>query len=175
MKLKILLILLLPIFAGAQNNELFSWQTGKVSNKIPMHLTLAEFEKVYKKADSITTALPEQLCNNETDKNGQMLYYKGARYLLVNGTLSFRELDFSPRKNMYFQQKDDWFDHTTTLKSFGKTYPDAAALVDTEDDGTDEPWEIISLLPEEKDINCLWMFYFKKGKLRKIKCEFSCK
>lgn len=171
------IILIVVLFTGirihAQDNELFSWETGKVNNKIPMTVSLKEFEKMYKKADSITVPLPSQVCGNE--ENVKMVYYKGARYELDNGIMNFRELDFSARKNMYFQQKDDWFDHTTSLKSFSKTYPVAATQIETEDDPeTGEIFDVIGLLPLEKDADCLWMFYFKKERLVKIKCEFSC-
>lgn len=140
-----------------------------------MTVGLKEFEKMYKKADSIVHPLPSQICGTEDEKNAKMVYYKGARYELDNGIMNFRELDLSARKNMYFQQKDDWFDHTTSLKSFSKTYPLAASQMDNEQDpDTGEVYQVVSLLPLEKDADCLWLFYFKKEKLIKIKCEFSC-
>lgn len=173
MKLRFL-FLLLPLLSFAQDKELFSWDTALVSNKIPMTISLTDFQKAYKRADSITAPKPGQTCGSDDEANVKMVYYKGARYELDNGIMNFRELDFSPRKNMYLQQKDDWFDHTTTLKSFSKTYPDAALIMITDYDEDDEPTNIISLMPAETDADCEWKFYFRGGKLKKIECEFSC-
>lgn len=173
MKLR-LLFLLLPLFGFAQNNELFSWDTALVSNKIPMTISLTDFQKAYKRADSITAPKPGQTCGTADEENVKMVYYKGARYELDNGIMNFRELDLSPKKNMYFQQKDDWFDQTTTLKSFSKTYPDAALILVTEYDENDVATEIVSLMPAETDADCEWKFYFRGGKLKRIECEFSC-
>lgn len=169
-------ILLVSLLSFSQeNDELISWESAKVNNKIPLTVTLKEFENVHKrKADSIATPLPEQVCGTEEEKNVKMVYYKGVRYEMDNGVMNFREIDFSARKNMFFQHKDDWFDNTTTLKSFSKLFPIAASQTEEEEDETDGPWSIVTLLPQEKDSNSLWMFYFKKGKLRKITCEFSC-
>lgn len=169
-------ILLFSLLSSSQeNDELFSWETAKVNNKIPLTLTFKEFENVYRrKADSIAAPLPDQTCGTEDEKKVKMVYHKGIRYEMDNGVLNFREIDFSAKKNMYFQQKDDWFDHTTTLKSFSKTYPIAASQIEEEQDDEEGSWSVITLLPLEKDADCLWLFYFKKGKLRKIRCEFSC-
>jgi len=155
-------------------DETFSWETAKVSNKLPLTVPYGEFQKIYKKADSIAAPLPGQTCGTADEANVKMLYYKGARYEMDNGIMNFRELDFAPRKNMYFQQKDDWFDHTTTLKSFSKTYPDAALIMVTEYDENEVEWQIISLLPPEAEADCEWKFYFKANKLQRIVCEFSC-
>lgn len=175
-KLLSVFILLVSLVSFSQeNDELFSWETARINNKFPLTLTLNEFENVYKrKADSIVAPLPDQICGTEDEKKVKMVYHKGIRYEMDNGVLNFREIDFSVKKNMFFQQKDDWFDQTTTLKSFAKTYPIAASQIEEEEDDEDGPWSIITLLPLEKDADCLWMFYFKKGKLRKILCEFSC-
>jgi len=173
MKLR-LLFLLLPLFGFAQDNELFSWETARVSNKIPMTISLTDFQKAYKRADSIAAPLPGQTCGSEDEETVKMVYYKGARYELDNGIMNFRELDFAHRKNMFLQQGDDWFDHTTTLKSFSKTYPEAALIMVTDYDENDEATEVISLMPLETDADCEWKFYFKNGKLKKIECEFSC-
>ncbi|MFP9117573.1 hypothetical protein ACLI08_07285 [Flavobacterium sp. RNTU_13] len=178
MKNVLMIFMLMISFSSfAQDaDELFSWETAKVNNKLPLTLTYKEFEGVYKKkADSITAPLPEQICGAEAEKSAKMVYYRGARYEMDNGVMNFRELDFSPRKNMFFQQKDDWFDHTTSLKGFSKTYPIAVSAAEEEQDDDDtEPWKVVTLLPQEKELGCLWVFYFKKGKLKKIKCEFSC-
>ncbi len=174
--ISVIIVCFLTTCGYSQDEELFSWETAKVNNKLPLTLTYKEFEGVYKKkADSITAPLPEQICGTEAEKSAKMVYYRGARYEMDNGVMNFRELDFSPRKNMFFQQKDDWFDHTTTLKGFGKTYPIAVSAAEEEQDEDDtEPWRVVTLLPQEKELGCLWLFYFKKGKLKKIKCEFSC-
>lgn len=173
--LSVFILLISLVSFSQENDELFSWETAKVNNKIPLTLTFKEFENVYKrKADSIAAPLPDQICGTEDEQKVKMVYHKGIRYEMDNGVLNFREIDFSAKKNMYFQQKDDWFDHTTTLKSFSKTYPIAATQIEEEQDDEEGPWSIVTLLPLEKDADCLWLFYFKKGKLRKIRCEFSC-
>ena len=169
-------ILLFSLLSFSQeNDELISWETAKVNNKIPLTLTLKEFESIHKrKADSITAPLPDQICGTENEKNVKMVYHRGIRYEMDNGVMNFREIDFSVRKNMFFQHKDDWFDSTTTLKNFGKVYPIAVSQIEEEEDDENGPWSVVTLLPLEKDNDCLWLFYFKKGKLRKIRCEFSC-
>jgi hypothetical protein len=169
-------ILLISLTSFSQeNDELITWENSRINNKVPLTVSLKEFENVYKrKPDSIATPLPDQICGTEDELKVKMVYYKGVRYEMDNGVLNFREIDFSARKNMFFQHKEDWFDTTTTLKSIAKVYPIAASQVEEEEDDTDGPWSIITVLPGEKDGDLLWLFYFKKGKLRKIKCEFSC-
>lgn len=172
--IQLLALTLLFTFSAHAQDEAFSWETAKVSNKLPLTVAYGEFQKIYKKADSIVAPKPGQTCGTADEATVKMVYYKGARYEMDNGVMNFRELDFAPRKNMYFQQKDDWFDHTTTLKSFSKTYPDAALIMVTEYDENDEATEIISLMPPEAEADCEWKFYFRGGKLKRIECEFSC-
>jgi hypothetical protein len=173
--LTVFIVLLSSLSFSQENDEFISWETAKVNNKIPLTLTLKELENVYKrKADSIAAPLPDQVCGTEDEKNAKMVYHRGVRYEMDNGVMNFREIDFSVRKNMFFQHKDDWFDSTTTLKNFARVYPVAASQAEEEEDEEDGPWSIVTLFPKEKDADCLWLFYFKKGKLRKIRCEFSC-
>jgi hypothetical protein len=172
--LKLLSVLFLFAVTCHAQDETFSWETAKVSNKLPLTVAYGEFQKIYKKADSIAAPLPGQTCGTADEEKVQMVYYKGARYEMDNGVMNFRELDLTLRKNMYMQQKDDWFDHTTTLKSFSKTYPDAALIMVTEYDDNEDATQVISLLPPEAEADCEWKFYFKNNKLQRIVCEFSC-
>ena len=165
-------ILFFAVQVFAQDNETISWKDAKINNRIALTLSKSEFEEAYKKADSIVDALPGETCSK--DKNVMMLHYKGLKYELNNDLLNFRSIDFTRRRNMYISFKDEWFDNTTTLKSFAKTYPDAAAYIEDYENEQGEAFEIVTLYPTDIADLYEWRFFFKKGKLQLIECKFTC-
>jgi hypothetical protein len=174
MKLLSLLFLLISLPVLAQDIETLSWNEARVNDRIPLTLSKADFDKKYK-ADSIVAPKIGQVCDVKNSENIQMLYYKGVRFELNNGTLSFRSIDFTKRRNMYLSFENDWFDHTTTFKSFAKTYPAASAFIEDYDSEEGEPMDMISILPTSDTDDFEWQFYFQDGRLHFIECFFSCK
>ena len=170
MKLLTFLTLLLSLPVIAQDIESFSWKEARLNDKIELTLTQELFEKKYK-ADSLATPLVGECCSD--DESIKMVYYKGAKFEMNKGMLHFRSIDFTKKKGMYFSIDNDWFDHTTTLKSFMKTYPNASEYI--EDSITDDGdiHDMIALLSKDED-DYEWRFYFNDGKLHSIECWQYC-
>jgi hypothetical protein len=170
--LKLLLLLLsLPLFS--QDIETLSWDEAMINDKIKMTISKAEFDKRFKKADSITAPTQDEICGYEDGTNVKIVHYKGAKFEMDNGIMNFRSVDFTKNRNTYFSIKNDWFDRTTTLKSFTKTYPGAAAYIEDVEGDEGELLEMITLLPDTAE-DYEWRFYFKDEKLKSIECAFSC-
>lgn len=127
---------------------------------------------MYRTSDSITNAEPQDVCPAEA--GAKILHHKGAKFLLVNDMLTFKSIDFTKNSHTYISFKNDWFDHSTTLKNFRKTYPLASEYMEDfiTDDG--DVYDMISLLPQGTPDNFEWLFYFNDGKLVIIECLFSC-
>lgn len=152
---------------------MLSWDEARLNDKIKLSMTREEFDKKYK-ADDIRACLPGETCHPEKDKV-QIVSYKGAKYEMKDNILRFMSIDFSERRGMYFSIKGDWFDHTTTLKSFMKTYPVASEYIYDDETEDGEPLEVITLLPAESGPDAEWRFCFANGKLRSIENWLSCK
>jgi len=167
------ILLLISLIMYAQDSESFSWKEARLNDKFELTLSKAEFDKRCKKADSITVADIGETCRFDDGDNVQTLHYKGAKYELYNDTLNFRSIDFTKRKGMYFSIENDWFDHTTTLKSFMKTYPVAAEYITDEITPEGDVHDLITLYPEGED-SYEWRFYFNEGKLHSIECWLYC-
>jgi hypothetical protein len=167
----LLLIFSLPIFG--QGIETISWDEAKINDKITMTISKVDFDKRFKKADSITAPKADEICGREEEATVKMVHYKGARYELDNGIMNFRSVDFTKNRNTYFSIEGDWFDRTTSLKSFTRTYPEAAAFIEDVDDGDGDILEMITLLPDNAE-NYEWRFYFRDDRLRSIECWFPC-
>lgn len=161
----IMLFACMPAFG--QNDETISRDEARINDKITMTFSKAEFDRRFKKADSITT---EDICG----RAAKMLYYKGAKYELDGETMKFRSVDFSKNRNTYFSIENDWFDHTTTLKSFSRTYPASASFIEDADDTDGDILDMIVLLPAEANSDCEWRFFFKNEKLKSIECWVPC-
>ena len=157
----------------AQNGEALSWSEARVSDKIALTISRAEFEKKYK-PDSITAPEINETCGRADEADARTLHYKGVSYELNQGTLNFRKIDFRKRRNMWLAFENDWFDHTTTLKAFAKTYPDAAAFVEEYENESNEIFEMVTLLAAGDKNDFEWQFYFKEGKLQYIECFLYC-
>jgi hypothetical protein len=165
----ILLLFSLPILA--QDIEKLSWKEATISNKIALTIPKADFDKKYK-TDSITSPDLNETCG--TDTEAKIIHHKGVSYELSNGMLNFRKIDFRKRRNMWLAFENDWFDHTTTIKSFSKTYPDAVALADEYENEDGDIFELITVLPKEDKSDFEWHFYFQEGKLQYIECFLYC-
>jgi len=165
----ILLFISLTVFS----QETLSWNEARISDKIPLSISRADFDKKYK-TDSITEPDISQICGVAEEENARALHYKGVTYLLNNGTLNFRKIDFRKRRNMWLAFKDDWFDHTTTFKSFLKAYPDSAALSEEYVDEDGNIFEMATVLASADKKDFEWHFYFANEKLQYIECFLYC-
>jgi hypothetical protein len=174
MKLLIYLILLFALPVFAQDVKTISWEEARINDRIELTITKAEFDKRYKKTDSIAAPRPNETCGTENKAYVKMLFYKGVKFELDNGILNFRSVNFARRKGMYFSIDGDWFDHTTTLKSFKKTYSEAANYIEDFENEDGETMEMITLLPEKSEDRYEWRFFFDDGKLHSIECVFTC-
>jgi len=174
MKLLTCIFLFISLPMLSQEIETLSWDEARINDKIALTISQAEFEKRHR-PDSITAPNMGEICGDETNTTAKMLHYKGLKFELNDGMLSFRRIDFTKRKGLYFSIKDDWFDHTTTLKSFSKTYPEASHyIVDVGTDDDDVILEMISLLPAKADDRYEWQFFFKDERLQAIECFLAC-
>jgi len=174
MKFLASLLLLISLPAFAQTIKTISWDEARISDKITLTLPKQEFDKRFKKADSITAPRVGETCGTEEEAKVQMVHYKGVRFELDNGIMNFRSIDFSKRRGLYFSTKDDWFDHTTTLKSFSKAYPEAAEYSEDYETEEGETMVMLTLLPDTVAEKNEWRFFFKDGKLHSIECYFPC-
>ena len=159
---------------SAFGQETISWDEAKINGKVAMTISKADFDKRFKKADSIVPLQVSEQCGNDETENVRMVYYKGAKYEMDNGIMNFRSVDFSKSRNTYFEIKDDWFDRTTTLKSFTKTYPKAAEFIEDAETEDREVMDMIMLLPANPEEFSEWRFYFLNDRLRSIECWFPC-
>lgn len=169
----LILLCSLPVL-GQQDAETISWDEASINDKIKLTISKAEFDKRFKKADSIVEARPDDICGLDTGAVVQMVYYKGAKFELDNGIMNFRSVDFTKSRNIWFSIKDDWFDRTTTLRSFAKSFPEAASFIEeyTADDG--EVYDMITILPADPGEEYEWRFYFFDDKLHAMECWFYC-
>lgn len=173
-QLVILLFFLLILPANAQQNEGITWEEASINDKIKLSVSLTDFEKRYKKADSITNGYIYN-CTEKTETETKFYHYKGVTFELKNSMLHFRSIDFSVRKAMYFAIEGDWFDHTTSLKSFHRSFPEQAHFVeDVYDEVTDEEYQQVIIFPRNLTEDYEWEFNFKNGKLHSIKFVENC-
>ena len=155
-KLAFLLIFLFALPAAAQKNEGVNWEEASISEKIKLSISLDEFEDRYKKADSITDSYTYS-CAEKTETETKLYHYKGVTFELKNSMLHFRSINFSVRKAMYFAIEGDWFDHTTSLKSFHRSFPEQAHFVeDVYDEVTDEEYQQVIIFPRNLSENYEW-------------------
>lgn len=171
MRLLLYVFMLLPFSMFSQDIEALSWKEATVSNKISLTIPKAEFDKKYK-TDSISIPEANETCR--TDESTRIINYKGAKFELIDGVLNFRKIDFRKRRNTWLAFENDWFDHTTTLKSFQKTYPGAAAMANEYEDDEGNVFELITVLAKGDKKDFEWHFYFADDKLQFIECFLYC-
>ena len=162
------LFLLMSSLLAAQDIETLSWKEARLNSRIELDLSQKDFERRYKKADSTAVADIGETCIDQDDETVMILYFKAAKFELHGGRLKFKSVDFTKKRSTYLEFEDDWFDHTTTLKSFKRTYPVASEFIldDETDDG--QLAEMITLLPTEPAEEFEWRFYFVNGRLHSI-------
>lgn len=173
-KLYFLFFIFFAAPAFAQGTEGISWDEVYINDKIKLTITQSEFEKRYKKADSITDAYDYDICPGKDVENIKMYFYRGIKYELENGTLNFRSIDFSKRKAMYFAIDGDWFDHTTSLKSFHRSFPEESQYVEDIEDENGEEFQRIVIFPKNLSEDYEWNFDFRNGKLFSIEFVPNC-
>ena len=175
MKLFTFFFILFSLPVLAQGQEGMSWEESSINDKIKLTISLSEFEDRYKKADSIADALTHEFCNPKDAVDVKMLYYKGIKFELKNGMLNFRSIDFSKRRAMYFAIDGDWFDHTTSLKSLSRSFPEATQYVEDYENEDGEEFKRVIVFPKDLSKNYDWNFDFKNGKLHSIEFHQGCK
>ena len=173
MKISTCLFLLLSFSMFAQNKETISREEARINDKIKLSLPYAEFIERYRAADSTATPYAGETCSKNPDV--KMVYYRGITFELDNGTLTFKAIDFSKKKHMYMSTSIDWFDHTTSLKSFTKNYPEESEFIEDYETEDGEALKRIILMPDDLAENYEWWFFFKNNKLKSIECHYICK
>ena len=167
-------LLMLICFTASAQNEYMSWDDLSINQKIPLTISKKDFDKKYQGKYEILPAEPGETC--KSNKNGvEIIDYKGAHFEVVGDSLQFRNIDFSLRRNMYIQfGKDDWFDHTTTIKYFKKAYPITGGMSEEYIDENGETAEMLTFFAEDKDAPYEWRLYFTNGKLESMECFMYC-
>ena len=171
-KLLFFFLILFTLSAYSQKNEGINWDEASINEKIKLAITITEFENRYKKADSIIDVIVDT-CPDLNTVATQYYYYKGVCFEKKNEMLEFRSIDFSARKRMYFAIDDDWFDHSTTINSFERSFPEQSQYIeDYYDEERDEEFDRIIIFPRDLSEQYEWDFYFKDNKLHSI--IFTC-
>ncbi len=170
-KLLFLFISLFTLSVYSQKNEGINWSEASINEKIKLEISVAEFEERYKKADSIVDVIVDT-CPDLNTVATQYYYYRGVCFEKDNDMLKFKSVDFSVRKRMYFAIDDDWFDHTTSLNSFRRSFPEQSQYIEDEYDYDGEEVQKIIIFPRDLSEQYEWNFYFKKEKLYSI--VFTC-
>ncbi|MXN90427.1 hypothetical protein GR160_04240 [Flavobacterium sp. Sd200] len=157
----------------AQDNETISWDEASISNKLPLTISKQEFDRIYKKADSIVTPNYVDICGTDADSNFQYVYYKGVQYEMDNKILNFRKIVLAknPKNNMFFVHKGLKFNGTTKITEMQQLFP--RSFENTED-SEDKIYKIVKLKPAEIGEDYEWLFFFKNGLLAAIECKFPC-
>lgn len=169
MKLIYFFIGMLAFSANAQQTEAINWDEARVNGNMELTISKRDFEKIYKKADSIVTPDYSQICGTDADSNFQYYHYKGLMYELDNGIMNFRKLTFSKKSSIYFTYKGQKLDAGTRLEDLKAFFPDAVKEADNTKGET-------SLLLDSADVmdDSNWRLTFKNGYLVGIECFFPC-
>lgn len=177
MKLLKLVLLFISISLSAQEKETITWDEATINNKLTLTVSKQEFDRIYKKADSIVTPKYEDICGTDADSNFQYVYYKGVQFEMDNRILNFRKITFSKKSPVFFSLKTVKFDGNITLNAFKKFFSNVTSGLNEDqlkalETTTDAPPVVI--LPSETGEEYQWLFYFSKGKLSAIECNFPC-
>jgi len=169
----IIYFLLLATLPALAQTETISWDDASISNKLTLTIAKRDFDKIYKKADSIVKPDYSKVCGADADSNFEYVYYKGLKFEMDNGIMNFRHITLSnsPKAPLYFVHKGITFTGTTKLTDVQKLFPNAAAAIH---DSDDKLYKELKLDPAETGDESEWIFYFKNGYLTAIECKFSC-
>lgn len=165
------LLLLVPVTLLAQTAESITWDDANINDKLPLTINKRDFEKVYKKADSIVTPDYEKICGADESSNFQYYYYKNLQYEMDNGIMNFRKITFSKKAGLYFTYKGQRFDTSTRISDLKALFPNA---VKETEGGKNEPNKYLLLDSSDQLDDSEWRFTFKNGYLEAIECFFPC-
>jgi hypothetical protein len=165
------LLLLVPVTLFAQTSESIIWDDATINDKLPLTINKRDFEKVYKKADSIVTPEYENICGADESSNFQYYYYKNLQYELDNGIMNFRKITFSKKAGLYFVYKGQRLDASTRLNDLKTLFPNA---VKETEGGKNEALKYLLLDSSDQLDDSEWRFTFKNGYLESIECFFPC-
>jgi len=165
--------LLLFTLPALSQTETISWDDATISNRLTLTIAKREFDKIYKKADSIVRPDYTQVCGADADSSFEYVYYKGLMFEMDNGIMNFRQIQLGrvPKAPLHFVHKGITFTGNTKLADVQKLFPNAGAAVQ---DSEDKVYKVIKLEPAEPGDESEWLFYFKNGQLAIIECKFSC-
>jgi len=165
-------LFLISITAFAQT-ETITWDDATISNKLTLTIAKRDFDKIYKKADSIIKPDYTKVCGADADSSFEYVYYKGLMFEMDNGIMNFRQISLSAplKAPLFFVHKGVTFNGNTKLADVQKLFPNATAAMT---DSDDKMYKIVQLDPAEAGDDSEWLFYFKNGKLAIIECKFSC-
>jgi len=172
MKFFTYLLLFFSLSAFAQT-ETITWDDATISNKVTLTIAKRDFDKIYKKADSIIKPDYSKICGTDADSNFEYVYYKGLKFEMDNGIMNFRYITLStaPKAPLYFAYKGINFTGNTKLADVQKLFPNAGADLE---DSENKVYKTLKLNPAEAGDESEWLFYFKNGMLAAIECKFSC-
>lgn len=165
------LLLLLPTVLFSQNDDAISWDDATINDKLTLTISKRDFEKVYKKADSIVTPDYNNICGTDESSNFQYYHYKGLQYELDNGIMNFRRITFNKKSGMYFTYKGKRFDASTKLNDLKEVFPNTVKDIESE---KKEQYKYILIEPADKADDSEWRFTFKNGYLESVECFFPC-
>lgn len=169
MKLIYFFIGILAFSANAQQIEAINWDEARVNGNMELTISKRDFEKIYKKADSIVPPDYSQICGSDADSNFQYYYYKGLVYELDNGIMNFRKLTFSKKAPIHFTYKGQRLDAGTRLEDLKTLFHEA---VKEAGDAKPETSLLLGSADVMDDSN--WRLTFKNGYLTEIECFFPC-
>lgn len=167
------LLLLVPAALFSQTSETISWDDATINDKLTLTISKRDFEKVYKKADSIVTPDYENICGTDESSNFTYYHYKGLQYELDNGIMNFRQITFDKKTGLYFTYKGQRFDSTTRLSDLKSLFPNTVKEKEMEQ-GKSETYKYLLFDSFDKLDDNEWRFIFKNGYLKTIECYFPC-
>lgn len=172
-KIILLLTFIMAISACAQQKEIIDWDKATINNKLTLTINKRDFEKIYKKADSIVKPDYSKICGTDADSKFRYVYYKGAMFEEDNGVMNFRHIIFSKKNGMFFTTNGRKFDSTTSSKDIAELFPISFNTNEDAQFGDLKNLRAVTIASENAD-GALWHLYFSKGMLVAIEAHFEC-
>ena len=167
------LTFIIAISAYAQQKEIIDWDKASVNNKLTLTISKRDFEKIYKKADSIVKPDYSKICGTDADSNFRYLYYKGAMFEEDNGIMNFRHMVFTRKNGMFFMHNRLRFDAGTSSKDISELFPESFKTLERAQFGPMKDLLVTTIASENAD-GARWFLYFSKGMLVAIEAHFEC-